>query len=111
MIVDNGMIGGRMLMVFVVKHCGWQLFLSEVSRDCNARACRERLLTSGKTRQRLPQGRGSVNSRFVGRGIAFGCEYDLSTLLGRYSVTVERQIRLDSDESDQDPDQAQDQDG
>jgi hypothetical protein len=95
LIVSNGMDGGRMLIVVAVLHGGWQIFLSEVKKDLNASACRKRLLyrPSAKTRQGLSQ--SSAFSHFTGLGIPFGYEHS-SVSLGRYFVTVERQIGLGS---------------
>lgn len=96
-VVNNGMVGGRMLIVFAIFHRGWHIFLSEVKKDLNASACRKRLLyhPSAKTDQGLARSPSSAFSHFVGLGIPFGHDHS-SISLGRYFVRVEREIRLGS---------------
>jgi hypothetical protein len=96
-IVDNGIVGGRMLIVFAIFGESWHIFLSELKKDLNARSCRKRLLypPSAKADHGQALRPSSAFSRFVGLGIPFGYGHS-STSLGRYFVTVDRQIRLGS---------------
>ena len=101
-VVTNGLgtLGNRMLMVFVMRRGAWLLFLARVSDDVTAGFCRQELLRSKKSPEETSTATGLVSrpswrlSPFVGAGIPFRYEFHSNLRLGRYSVSVEREICL-----------------
>ena len=95
-IVNNGMIGGRMLIVLVMGRGSWFIFLSKAREDLNASDYREGLLVSAESDPNPRLTHHLTTSGFVAVGVPFDSESN-SAQLGRYLVQIERQVRLGYD--------------
>jgi hypothetical protein len=81
---QSGMIGGRMLMVFVIMDGLWFLLLTNMGDNESARHCYSQLLGDGDNGSKV----------WSTIGIPFSLEQQCSISRGRFNLLIEPQVRL-----------------